>query len=268
MVRANTPSSTRAWTWRFTDPPKRWMTATPPPVDRRDPGRVPRHAGAARSPGAAGGRHAGTGRGARPAHTESSAAHSRPTGGPGRRGRRGRRGAQHVRPCADRHNSDRTPAPCARTRRAGRSCSHRTGTGEPAGQKPHRGTSRTHTRRSAAARHRRSRADSARNVSNDPARPCTGLTRSGLAGCTRLGAHRHHRAGTVPTIRSKALRPRPVRASRRGVTGTHRPRRDGGIARVGALHSIARASGRRRVTCSAGPAVGGAAAARLSGAGL
>ena len=33
MVRANTPSSTRAWTctWRFTDPPKRWMTAIPAP---------------------------------------------------------------------------------------------------------------------------------------------------------------------------------------------------------------------------------------------
>ena len=140
-------------------------------------------------------------RGALSPPTGSGAAHSGPTGGPARRGRRGRRGAQHVRPCAARRNSDRSLALCRRTRRVARFGSRHTGAVRSRRRGIHTAeTPGTRPRRTGATRRRpeagRTRSETSRN---GRARPCTGPTRSGLAGCTRLGAHRHHRAGTVPT---------------------------------------------------------------------
>jgi hypothetical protein len=62
------------------------------------------------------------------------------------------------------------------------------------------GRHETRDRRTAAAHRRPAAARTPRGTSRSGrARSCTAPRCLGLAGCTRPGAHRHHRAGTVPT---------------------------------------------------------------------
>ena len=89
---------------------------------------------------------------------------------------------------------------------------HENGTSRSVRQSPHwnraKPPARNHTaetpgtrpRRAGATRRRPEAAQTRRGTSrNGRAPPYTGPTRSGLAECTRPGAHRHHGAGTVPT---------------------------------------------------------------------
>ena len=110
-------------------------------------------------------------------------------------------GARRVRPCADRRSSDRNLDLCMRTGPVARFGSRHTGTARSRRRGTHTAeTPGTRPRRTGATRRRPEAAQTRRGTSrNGRAPPYTGPTRSGLAECTRPGAHRHHGAGTVPT---------------------------------------------------------------------
>ena len=202
MVRANTPSSTRActWTWRFTDPPKRWMTATPPlrgsarPWSRAQPRR---YRSTARCRIRATRRHrswcqASTYRircGTLKTHWRTGT--SRTTWST----RWAARSAMRRPP-----QLGQNPRPL-----------HENATSRSVLQSPHRnrakprpgsrtaGTRGTHPRRSAAARLRPGAGRVARNVSKWSRTTVYRTDALGSRGVYRLSAHRHHRAGTMPT---------------------------------------------------------------------
>ena len=250
MVRANTPSSTRAWTctWRFTDPPKRWMTATPPPRGSARPwsrAQPRRCRSTARCSRRATRRHR--------SWCQASTYRIR-CGTLKTHWRTGTSGKTWSTRCAARSAMRRPPQLGQKPRPL-----HENATSRSVRQSPHRNRAKPPARnphrrnaRNSSSTNRgnpspsRSRADSTRNVSK--------WSRTTVYRTDALGSRGVYSAGRTPAPPCRdGANESAARRCGRGRFGrqrgeylrTHRPRRDGGIARVGALHTTARASGRR-----------------------